>query len=164
MDSKYPERDFRYKIIYDKDNAVDAVSLEPLPELLRYWNEKGDTEDFEIYNQGIKKNIINNRYPLFILDALIPFPEFHSTVIEGLLTLWLKLKYTLTIKNDEIKSLNIDINGIPIELSENIKINILLARYNELKIKTDEEFIIPIIKSYNANLLMEKFHMFNSMV
>ena len=164
MDSKYPERDFRYKIIYDKDNAVDAVSLEPLPELLRYWNEKGDTEDFEIYNQGIKKNIINNRYPLFILDVVIPFPEFHSTVIEGLLTLWLKLKYTLTIKNDEIKSLNIDINGIPIELSENIKINILLARYNELKIKTDVEFIIPIIKSYNANLLMEKFHMFNSMV
>lgn len=101
----YPKHNFRYAIETDAQNAIVAISREPLDELLCYWKQTGKPANkLHIYQQGIQHAISNDRYPLHLLDHIRYFPEFFCSVKYGLLSGWCKFNYNFVINSSSDNS------------------------------------------------------------
>ena len=88
----YSPYDFRSIIESgNKKSAIKAISREPLTEVIRHWRKYG--KDYEIYHEGIKLAISNNRYPLFLIESIGSL--FDAAVKEGLIELWKNLIYRI---------------------------------------------------------------------
>lgn len=125
----YPSRDFQHLITQPIDLIrqsepilIRALAREPFPEILRYWSDSQKPNNLlHIYCKGIEDAVGRDRYPLYQLQSVEDYPEFWSSVLNGLRRLWNSLRFSLSSDSLLINS----INGRDIDISSDDKLHIL---------------------------------------
>lgn len=90
--NNYPIWDFRSLISIKPipvEFAIQSLSRENLIEILRSYQyllktNQMNEELFFIFSNGIRKGISKYQYPLITLNLFYDYPEFYSSIIEGL--------------------------------------------------------------------------------
>jgi len=84
----YPKYDFRTQLLNNSSNLLDSLILEPWPELIRNWHQINRSDHLETFRQAIYFNLSNQRYDPRHLISLFSYPEFYSTCLLGLKSVW----------------------------------------------------------------------------
>ena len=158
----YPGRDFRSLLIDDANMAIKSISREPFIEVLYYWQQTGKPDNqLKIYQSGLEKAIANNRYSFTVFNTIEYFPEFYSSAILGIITLWKNLRYSLIITEDS-PSLYIDsYKGDNVTLSMKDReqlLDILWINLCPVLILNNVKYVVGVFISRKAERIIQTYH------